>query len=182
MPGLLRAGNRGLELVQTPGERQFLQTVGRTSASVALVPTVAGLATLSLARPVRSTQSRGQRGQPDGWGSVGRIGILLPAGGAVPESEFAALGPQGVSIHAAPAPLGVRAATQRGRDPAAGSVSRAHVNLPNPQRSTRERNFSRAFRLTPSLTASQAAAILWGLLGTKRSECGSRSRHKAFPS
>jgi maleate isomerase len=54
---------------------------------------------------------------------VGRIGILPPAGGAVPESEFAALSSPGISIHAAPVPFGPRSATQRGRDPAASALT-----------------------------------------------------------
>lgn len=45
--------------------------------------------------------------QPDGAGSRARIGILTPHLDAVPESEFRALAPDGVSIHAARVPLGM---------------------------------------------------------------------------
>jgi maleate isomerase len=44
---------------------------------------------------------------PDGSGSRARIGVLTPHLDAVPESEFQALAPTGVSIHAARAPLGI---------------------------------------------------------------------------
>lgn len=45
--------------------------------------------------------------QPDGIGSRARIGVLTPHLDPVPESEFQALAPQGVSIHAARVPLGM---------------------------------------------------------------------------
>jgi maleate isomerase len=37
--------------------------------------------------------------QPDGWGQT-RIGVLTPHADVVPESEFSALAPAGISIHA----------------------------------------------------------------------------------
>ena len=43
--------------------------------------------------------------QPDGWGQT-RIGILTPHADIVPEAEFSALAPDGVSIHAARIPFG----------------------------------------------------------------------------
>src|SRR5436853_33169 len=43
--------------------------------------------------------------QPDGWGKT-RIGILTPHADIVPESEFSALAPDGISIHAARIPFG----------------------------------------------------------------------------
>jgi maleate isomerase len=43
--------------------------------------------------------------RPDGWGET-RIGILTPHADVGPESEFGALAPDGVSIHAARVPLG----------------------------------------------------------------------------
>lgn len=43
--------------------------------------------------------------QPDGWGQT-RIGILTPHADIVPEIEFSALAPEGVSIHAARIPFG----------------------------------------------------------------------------
>ncbi len=44
---------------------------------------------------------------PDGAGSRARIGVLTPHMDAVPESEFQALAPNGVSIHSARVPLGM---------------------------------------------------------------------------
>ena len=44
---------------------------------------------------------------PDGAGTRARIGVLTPHMDAVPESEFQALAPDGVSIHAARIPLGM---------------------------------------------------------------------------
>lgn len=38
--------------------------------------------------------------QPDGWGFRARIGVLVPHADIVPESEFRAMAPEGVSIHA----------------------------------------------------------------------------------
>ena len=46
--------------------------------------------------------------QPDGWGSRARIGLLTPHNDIVPEGEFRAMAPDGVSIHAARVPLGWR--------------------------------------------------------------------------
>jgi maleate isomerase len=43
--------------------------------------------------------------QPDGWGQT-RIGVLTPHADVVPESEFNALAPDGISIHAARVPFG----------------------------------------------------------------------------
>jgi maleate isomerase len=43
--------------------------------------------------------------QPDGWGQT-RIGVLTPHADVVPETEFKALAPDGVSIHAARVPFG----------------------------------------------------------------------------
>jgi maleate isomerase len=47
--------------------------------------------------------------QPDGWAWRARIGVLAPAGDVGPESEFRAMAPEGVSIHAARVPFAVRA-------------------------------------------------------------------------
>lgn len=44
---------------------------------------------------------------PDGRGSRAQIGVLTPHLDPVPESEFNALAPEGVSIHAARVPLGM---------------------------------------------------------------------------
>lgn len=43
--------------------------------------------------------------QPDGWGQT-RIGVLTPHADIVPEAEFNALAPEGISIHAARIPFG----------------------------------------------------------------------------
>jgi maleate isomerase len=43
--------------------------------------------------------------QPDGWGHT-RIGVLTPHADVVPEAEFSALAPEGISIHAARIPFG----------------------------------------------------------------------------
>ena len=43
--------------------------------------------------------------QPDGWGRT-RIGVLTPHADIVPETEFNALAPDGISIHAARVPFG----------------------------------------------------------------------------
>ena len=43
--------------------------------------------------------------QPDGWGQT-RIGVLTPHADIVPEAEFNALAPDGISIHAARIPFG----------------------------------------------------------------------------
>src|ERR687884_425073 len=45
--------------------------------------------------------------QPDGAGWRARIGVLTPHLDPVPESEFQAMAPPGVSIHAARVPLGI---------------------------------------------------------------------------
>ena len=44
---------------------------------------------------------------PDGSATRARIGVLTPHLDAVPESEFQALAPAGVSIHSARVPLGM---------------------------------------------------------------------------
>ena len=63
----------------------------------------------TLPKNIKIGSTEGEQWQPDGWGSLGRIGILLPAGDAVPESEFSAMTPQGISIHAGHVPFGPRA-------------------------------------------------------------------------
>ena len=45
--------------------------------------------------------------QADGWGWRARLGVLTPHADIGPESEFHAMAPEGVSIHAARVPLGV---------------------------------------------------------------------------
>jgi len=43
--------------------------------------------------------------QPDGWART-RIGVLTPHADVGPESEFGAMAPDGISIHAARVPFG----------------------------------------------------------------------------
>lgn len=50
--------------------------------------------------------------QPDGWGSHARVGVLTPHNDILPESEFWAMAPEGISIHAARVPLGWRSGAQ----------------------------------------------------------------------
>jgi maleate isomerase len=45
--------------------------------------------------------AQGSRWQPDGAGSLARIGVLTPHFDPVPESEMWAMAPAGVSVHAA---------------------------------------------------------------------------------
>jgi len=61
---------------------------------------------VTAASTVRSDPSSatGVRWQPDGVGSLARIGILTPDFDPVPESEFWAMAPHGVSIHVARVP------------------------------------------------------------------------------
>ena len=69
--------------------RQFITLTG-----IAAIETQ-GLASATLAGSERSTW------QPDGVGSLARIGVLTPDFDPVPESEMWAMTPKGVSIHAA---------------------------------------------------------------------------------
>lgn len=48
--------------------------------------------------------------QPDGWGDRARIGVLTPDTDVVPESEFSAMAPRGVSVHATRVPFHGRTA------------------------------------------------------------------------
>ncbi|HEY3080835.1 MAG TPA: maleate cis-trans isomerase [Chloroflexota bacterium] len=48
--------------------------------------------------------------RPDGWGWRARIGVLTPHRDVGPESEFRAMAPDGVSVHAARVPFGATAA------------------------------------------------------------------------
>src|SRR5206468_3663117 len=55
-------------------------------------------------RPITS-RGDGAMWQRDGWGQP-RIGVLTPHADIVPEAEFSALAPDGISIHAARVPFG----------------------------------------------------------------------------
>jgi hypothetical protein len=83
--------------------RNFLQIAGTTGV-VAAVEAPG----LTLATPSRTPHSRWQ---PDGAGSLARIGVLMPDFDPVPESEMWAMAPHGVSIHAS------RVTWQWNRDP-----------------------------------------------------------------
>jgi maleate isomerase len=69
--------------------------------------------------------------QPDGWGSRARIGLLTPHNDIVPEGEFQAMAPGGVSIHAARVPLGWRSGSEPppiGLDAARAFAEPPHVD------------------------------------------------------
>jgi maleate isomerase len=51
-------------------------------------------------RAVLASAEREQRWEPDGVGSLARIGVLTPDDDPVPESEMRMMAPEGVSIHA----------------------------------------------------------------------------------
>jgi maleate isomerase len=68
--------------------RQFITLAGTAAIGTAALPSH------SLPATQRS------RWQPDGAGSLARIGVLTPDFDPVPESEMWAMAPQGVSIHA----------------------------------------------------------------------------------
>jgi hypothetical protein len=67
--------------------RQFINLVGTAGIGTAAPPS----------HSLPSTQP--SRWQPDGVGSLARIGVLTPDFDPVPESEMWAMAPQGVSIH-----------------------------------------------------------------------------------
>jgi maleate isomerase len=64
--------------------------------------TLAGTAAIgTLALPSHTfPRTQRSRWQPDGVGSLARIGVLTPDDDPVPESEMGVMAPQGVSIHA----------------------------------------------------------------------------------
>lgn len=68
--------------------RQFITLAGTAAIGTATLPSH------SLPATQRS------RWQPDGAGSLARIGVLTPDFDPVPESEMWAMAPQGVSFHA----------------------------------------------------------------------------------
>src|SRR5262244_1686710 len=68
--------------------RQFIALAG-----------IAAIETHSLASATRAATQH-SRWQPDGVGSLARIGVLTPDFDPVPESEMWAMAPKGVSIHA----------------------------------------------------------------------------------
>src|SRR5712692_3924966 len=68
--------------------RQFITLAGTAAIGTAALPSH------SLPATQRS------RWQPDGVGSLARIGVLTPDDDPVPESEMVIMAPQGVSIHA----------------------------------------------------------------------------------
>lgn len=69
--------------------------------------------------------------EPDGWGSRARIGLLTPYNDIVPENEFAAMAPGGVSVHVARVPLGWRSGSEPppiGLDAVRAFASPPHVD------------------------------------------------------
>ncbi|HXN22273.1 MAG TPA: maleate cis-trans isomerase [Candidatus Dormibacteraeota bacterium] len=85
--------------------RQFFRVAQALCAPMALRPARFG----SLREPAVTRASVGAESdpegrrspwQPDGWAWRGRLGLLLPHSDTEPDSEFAALAPDGVSTHA----------------------------------------------------------------------------------
>src|SRR5512133_2337275 len=60
--------------------------------------------TLAAVAPLAGVETGGerQRWEPDGVGSLARIGVLTPDNDPVPESEMWAMAPPGVSVHGSP--------------------------------------------------------------------------------
>jgi maleate isomerase len=73
--------------------------------------------------------------EPDGWGWRARIGVLTPHADIGPESEFRAMVPEGVSIHAARIPLALAAS---GLDANSFAIehARAFANPPHVEEAT----------------------------------------------
>src|SRR5713226_3973555 len=70
--------------------------------TLASVGAIGAPARCSLAAAQAAAQ--GSLWQPDGVGSLARIGVLTPDDDPVPESEMWAMAPHGVSIHASRVP------------------------------------------------------------------------------
>jgi maleate isomerase len=71
--------------------------------------------------------------RPDGAGWLARVGVLTPHFDPVPETEFRAMAPEGVSIHVARVPLGTldrdgKISVQRGPDAARAFAEPPHVD------------------------------------------------------
>ncbi len=80
--------------------RRFLQI-----APMALTPLVSRAhnrhsGRFGLLGPAGESQGTPDRWPADGWGASGQLGLLMPHTDVEPDSEFAALAPDGVSIHA----------------------------------------------------------------------------------
>ena len=69
--------------------------------------------------------------QPDGAGWRARIGVLTPHLDPVPESEFQAMAPPGVSIHAARVPLGILGPDGKVSPQVGPGVARAFAEPPH---------------------------------------------------
>ena len=79
--------------------RQFLQTAA--CAPLALSPGALFNSAAAASSPAGSDARAGaQPWRPDGWGWRGALGQLIPHNDTVPDTEFAALAPDGVSTHA----------------------------------------------------------------------------------
>ena len=71
---------------------------------------------------------------PDGSGTRARIGVLTPHMDAVPESEFQALAPAGVSIHSARVPLGMVGSDGEIIPHVDAEIAKAFADPPPPRR------------------------------------------------
>jgi maleate isomerase len=81
--------------------RRFLRATGVAFPSIVFGSELLGRSpSLVAAQSTPEKPSRRQPWQPDGWGWRGRLGLLLPATDVEPDTEFAALAPDGVSTHA----------------------------------------------------------------------------------
>ena len=80
--------------------RRFLHAAGAVFPSIVLGSELLGRSP-SPASAQSSSEQRSRRHpwQPDGWGWRGRLGLLMPATDVEPDTEFAALAPEGVSTH-----------------------------------------------------------------------------------
>ena len=111
--------------------RSFLETAGAAGA-------VAAIEAPSLTLPTLPGTQR-SHWQPDGVGSLARMGVLTPDFDPVPESEMWAMAPHGVSVHASRVtwewnhdPRGYGIVTSRGVDLQPLEFRHHHAEIPIP--------------------------------------------------
>ena len=99
--------------------------------------------------------------QPDGWGQT-RIGLLTPHADIVPEAEFSALAPDGISIHATRIPFDGYKPGGTMDPTVADTPVRAIADPPLPPhtlfRSTKQAPPARRMRLQRSSAAGRVSA------------------------